>query len=58
MNGRVRPTYLDYNATIPVLPEVLDPVLPFLRERLGNPSSLHELREILFEQIRQDAAHI
>jgi len=33
--------YLDYNATTPVSPEVLDAMLPFLREDFGNPSSLH-----------------
>lgn len=36
-----RPIYLDYNATTPVLPEVLDAMLPYLRERFGNPSSTH-----------------
>jgi cysteine desulfurase len=33
--------YLDYNATTPVAPEVLEAMLPFLRERYGNPSSSH-----------------
>lgn len=33
--------YLDYNATTPVAPEVLDAMLPFLREQFGNPSSAH-----------------
>ena len=37
----MRPIYLDYNATTPVLPEVLDAMLPYLGERFGNPSSLH-----------------
>jgi cysteine desulfurase len=37
----VRPIYLDYNATTPVAPEVLDAMLPFLREEYGNPSSTH-----------------
>ena len=36
-----RPIYLDYNATTPVAPEVLDAMLPFLREEYGNPSSGH-----------------
>lgn len=36
-----RPIYLDYNATTPVLPEVVEAMLPFLRERFGNPSSSH-----------------
>ena len=33
--------YLDYNATTPVLPEVVDAMLPYLREHFGNPSSGH-----------------
>ena len=33
--------YLDYNATTPVVPEVLDAMLPWLREQFGNPSSTH-----------------
>ena len=33
--------YLDHNATTPVLPEVLEALLPFMRERFGNPSSIH-----------------
>lgn len=33
--------YLDYNATTPLLPEVVDAMMPFLRERFGNPSSGH-----------------
>jgi cysteine desulfurase len=35
------PIYLDYNATTPLLPEVVEAMLPFLRERFGNPSSGH-----------------
>lgn len=35
------PIYLDYNATTPVAPEVLDAMLPWLREQFGNPSSSH-----------------
>lgn len=33
--------YLDYNATSPVRPEVLEAMLPFYQERFGNPSSVH-----------------
>jgi cysteine desulfurase len=37
------PIYLDYNATTPLLPEVVDAMVPFLREHFGNPSSAHTL---------------
>jgi cysteine desulfurase len=33
--------YLDYNATTPVEPAVLEAMLPWLREQFGNPSSTH-----------------
>jgi cysteine desulfurase len=33
--------YLDHNATTPLLPSVVDAMLPFLREHFGNPSSGH-----------------
>lgn len=32
---------MDYNATTPVKPEVLEAMLPFFREQFGNPSSVH-----------------
>ena len=35
------PIYLDHNATTPVLPEVVDAMLPYLRDHFGNPSSAH-----------------
>jgi len=33
--------YLDHNATTPIHPEVLEAMLPFLKEEFGNPSSIH-----------------
>lgn len=33
--------YLDNNATTPVHSEVLDEMLPYLRDEFGNPSSIH-----------------
>lgn len=33
--------YFDYNATTPILPEVLEAMLPFYTGRFGNPSSIH-----------------
>jgi cysteine desulfurase len=35
------PIYLDYAATTPVRPEVLEAMLPFFGPRFGNPSSVH-----------------
>lgn len=35
------PIYLDYAATAPVLPEVLDAMMPFFVSRYGNPSGIH-----------------
>lgn len=37
------PIYLDHNATTPLRPEVVDAMLPYLREHYGNPSSAHVL---------------
>jgi cysteine desulfurase len=31
--------YLDHNATTPILPEVLDAMMPYLTAEWGNPSS-------------------
>ena len=35
----MKPVYLDYHATTPVDPRVLDAMLPFFTERFGNPHS-------------------
>ena len=36
-----KPIYLDYNATTPHDPEVIEAMRPFLEEEFGNPSSSH-----------------
>jgi cysteine desulfurase len=41
MKTHQRPVYLDHNASTPVLEEVVDAMLPYLRECWGNPSSTH-----------------
>ncbi|MDX6237829.1 MAG: cysteine desulfurase [Kribbellaceae bacterium] len=35
------PIYLDYNATTPIDPRVVEAVLPYLTHHFGNPSSSH-----------------
>ncbi len=37
----MKPIYLDHNATTPIIDEVADAMLPFLKENFGNPSSSH-----------------
>jgi cysteine desulfurase len=37
--GSQYPVYLDYSATTPVDPRVVDKMIPFLREDYGNPAS-------------------
>ena len=53
--------YLDNNATTPVLPPVLEAMLPFLSEQFGNPSSAHmlglEAREAI-ERARDQVADL
>jgi cysteine desulfurase len=44
------PIYLDYNATTPLDPAVIEAMLPYLRQHYGNPSSTH-----IYGQMAHDA---
>ena len=61
--------YLDHAATSPLRPEVLERMLPYLREHGGNPSSLHasgrrarqgvdEARELIAQKINAQPREI
>ena len=39
--GNMKNIYLDYNATTPIDPRVLEEMMPYLTEYYGNPSSIH-----------------
>ncbi len=51
---------MDHAATTPVRPEVMDAMVPFLRESFGNPSSIYSIaRESkrVVESARESVAH-
>ena len=39
MEVRMQPIYLDYNATTPTDPAVIEELVPYLAEVFGNPSA-------------------
>lgn len=57
----MKPIYLDYNASAPLLPVVVQAMQPFLHEGFGNPSSTHyfgmESRRAI-EKARQQLARL
>lgn len=55
------PIYLDYNATTPLDPAVVEAMQPYLREHYGNPSSTHSLGKTAHdavERARQQIAQL
>ncbi len=47
----MRKVYLDHIASTPLLPEVLESMLPFLKENYGNPQSLHSSGQIALQAV-------
>lgn len=50
--------YFDNNATTAIAPEVLDEMLPYLREFYGNPSSMHTFGGQLHRKIEDARAKV
>ena len=53
--------YLDNNATTPLHPEVLEAMLPGLRENYGNPSSIHSFgrsARVQLDEAREKVAYL
>src|SRR6476619_4098419 len=58
----MRPIYLDWNATTPLLPEAWEAMRPLMTEAFGNPSSAHaagrKARQALEDARESIAAHL
>jgi cysteine desulfurase len=52
------PLYLDHNATTPLLPEVVDAMLPFLTTHFGNPSSAHTYGKVAKDAVERARAQV
>lgn len=49
---------MDHVAACPILPEVADAMIPFLKERFGNPSSMHSSGEQVSEAMEEARRHV
>ncbi|MBI5570063.1 MAG: cysteine desulfurase [Desulfomonile tiedjei] len=49
---------LDHVAAAPLLPEVVEAMMPFLTGKFGNPSSMHSLGEEVTEAIDEARRHV
>jgi cysteine desulfurase len=54
----MKPIYFDNNATTAVAPEVLEEMLPYLRDLYGNPSSMHTFGGQLHKKIEEARARV
>jgi cysteine desulfurase len=55
---RVRQIYLDYNATTPIAPSVVEAMQPFFAGHYGNPSSAHSLGRAAHEAIEDSRVKV
>jgi cysteine desulfurase len=57
--SQAKPVYLDYNATTPLIEDVIEAMRPFLEVHFGNPSSQHTYGRITHQAVetaRQEVA--
>jgi cysteine desulfurase len=52
------PIYLDYNATTPLDPAVVEAMLPYLRTEFGNPSSTHIYGKTAHQAVEKARAQV
>jgi cysteine desulfurase len=53
-----KPIYLDYNATTPIDPKVLESMLAYLQSNFGNPSSSHVYGQIPKEAVEKSREQV
>ena len=58
MTSKSIPVYADHAATTPLMPEALEAMLPWLKERFGNPSSLHSFGREAHKAVEETRATI
>jgi len=58
MTDSIKPVYLDHNASTPILPEVVDAMIPYLRNYHGNPSSTHSYGRVLRKALEKARAQV
>jgi len=49
---------MDHVGASPLLPEVVEAMLPFLKEQYGNPSSMHSLGETVTDAMDEARGHV